>query len=90
MDDLDRLFNRQMKDPEFREAWEQMQPEFEVMRAMLRARSEQNITQKELAARCGIRQSNISRIESGSCSPNLATLQAIAKGLGKELHIEFR
>ena len=47
------------------------------------------LTQKELAERCGIRQSNISRIENGSCSPTVATLQALASGLGKKLDIRF-
>jgi transcriptional regulator with XRE-family HTH domain len=37
-----------------------------------------------------IRQSNISRIENGNSSPAVATLQQIADGVGKKLHIEFR
>lgn len=90
MDDFTKLFNKQMKDPEFRAEYEKTRPEFEIMRAMINARNEKNITQKELAEKTGIRQSNISRIERGACSPNIATLQAIAKGLGKELHIEFK
>lgn len=49
-----------------------------------------NMTQKELAERSGIRQSNISRIENGSCSPTISTLQLLAKGLGKELSVSFR
>ncbi|MDR3288349.1 MAG: helix-turn-helix transcriptional regulator [Peptococcaceae bacterium] len=42
------------------------------------------------ARKTGIRQSNISRIENGNCSPTIATLQQIADGVGKTLHIEFR
>ena len=30
------------------------------------------------------------RIENGNCSPTIATLQQIADGVGKTLHIEFR
>ena len=47
------------------------------------------MTQKELAEKTGIRQSNISRIESGACSPTSETLARIAAGLGKQLKIEF-
>ena len=90
MSDFRKYLDNQKKDPEFKKEWEQLQPEQEVMRALIQARLESNITQKELAARTGIRQSNISRIESGSCSPNISTLQQIAKGMGKQLHIEFR
>jgi transcriptional regulator with XRE-family HTH domain len=48
------------------------------------------LTQEELARKTGIRQSNISRIENGNCSPTVATLQQIASGVGKTLHIEFK
>ncbi|MDR2712380.1 MAG: helix-turn-helix domain-containing protein [Clostridiales bacterium] len=41
-------------------------------------------------SKTGIRQSNISRIENGNCNPTVATLQQIADGVGKTLHIEFR
>lgn len=78
-----------MQDPEFLAEYEKTRPEFEVMRALVDARINANMTQKELAVRSGIRQSNISRIESGSCSPTVATLQALAAGLGKTLTISF-
>ena len=59
--------------------------------AMVRTnRIESNLTQKELAEKIGIRQSNISRIENGNCSPTVATLQQIAGGLGKTLTIDFK
>ena len=44
---------------------------------------------KELSELSGVRQSNISRIERGMCIPNIPTLEAIARGLGKKLKIEF-
>ena len=79
-----------MEDPEFRAEHEATRAEFEVSRALIEARVSMNMTQKELADRSGIRQSNISRIENGSCSPTIATLQALAKGLGKKLSVNFR
>ena len=42
-----------------------------------------------LADKIGIKQSNISRLESGNYNPSLAFLKKVAKGLGKELHISF-
>lgn len=62
----------------------------DVKSAIRAARNAGKISQKELAERTGIKQSNICRIEKGTYNPNIATLKAIAKGLGKELHIEFR
>jgi len=80
----------QLKDPEFAAEWERQRPERECVKAIIAARMEQNLTQKDLAEKTGIRQSNISRIENGNCSPTIATLQQIANGVGKTLHIEFR
>ena len=42
-----------------------------------------------IAEKTGIRQSNLSRIENGTCSPTVETLSRIAAGLGKQLKIEF-
>ena len=89
MDDLDRFLKEQLKDPAFRKEWEDSQLEYDVTEMLIKARNSQHISQKELAIRAGLRQSNLSRIENGQCSPNLATLHKIAKGLGKRLQLRF-
>lgn len=90
MSDLRKYLEKQMKDPEFRAEHEATRAEFEVTKALIEARVSLNMTQKDLAERSGIRQSNISRIENGTCSPTIATLQLLAKGMGKELTVNFR
>jgi len=90
MNDFKIHLEEQLKDPAFAAEWEQHRPEREYIKAIIAARMEQNLTQKELAEKTGIRQSNISRIENGNCSPTIATLQQIASGVGKTLHIEFK
>ena len=81
---------RQMNDPEFKAEYDVSETEYQLTRSLIAARIASNMTQKELADKSGVRQSNISRIESGSCSPTVATLQALAEGLGKKLVISFR
>lgn len=90
MTDLEKTKQKLMENPDFKEEYERIRPEYEVMKAMIRARTEQGITQEELAKRTGIRQSNISRIERGLSSPNVSTLHQIAQGLGKKLYIDFK
>ena len=80
---------KQMKDPEFQKAWEEGEEEYQLMLSILKARNEKNLTQAELAKSSGIRQSNISRIETGQVVPSLATLRKIAKGLDMKLEIRF-
>ena len=89
MDDLERFLNEQMQDPEFAAEYEALQPEYEAIRAVVGARIESHMTQKQLAEKTGIRQSNISRIENGTSSPTVETLARIAAGMGKKLKIEF-
>ena len=81
MSDLKKYIERQMDDPEFAEEYEAIRPEYEAIRAVIAARLECNMTQKELAEKTGIRQSNISRIENGTSSPTVDTLARIAAGM---------
>jgi predicted transcriptional regulator len=90
MSNLQSFIKQQLEDEDFKREYEAFKPKYEAIRAVIAARIEQNMTQKELSERTGIRQSNISRIESGTTSPTIATLARIAAGLGKELVIEFR
>ena len=90
MSDFREHLQEMMKDPEFAAEYERTRPEYAVMRALIGARIESNMTQKELAKKTGIRQSNISRIENGTSSPTVDTLQRLAAGMGKKLCIEFR
>ena len=89
MSDLKKYIKRQMGNPEFAKEYEAMRPEYEAISSMIAARLESNMTQKELAEKTGIRQSNISRIENGTSSPTIDTLARIAAGMGKQLKIEF-
>lgn len=89
MDDFDKYLKEQIKNPTFKKEWDKSEMEYQLMMMFLKARSEQKLTQSELAQRTGIRQSNISRIEKGQAMPSIATLCKIAHGLGKKLEIKF-
>jgi XRE family transcriptional regulator, regulator of sulfur utilization len=49
------------------------------------ARVSMGITQQELALRAGVPQADISRIERGGGNPTEATLQRLARALGRQL-----
>ena len=63
MSDFKNYLAQQMEDPAFAAEYEAQRPEYEAIRAVIAARLACNMTQKELAEKTGIRQSNISRIE---------------------------
>ena len=56
MKTLNEFFDQQMENPEFRTEYEKIQPEMDIIRAIVDARLSQNLTQKELAERTGINQ----------------------------------
>ncbi len=81
--------NEQMKNPEFKQEWDLLEAEFSIAMAMLDARKATGLTQKELAVRTGISQSDISQLENGTADPSLKTLQRLADGMGMRLRLEF-
>lgn len=89
MSDFRKYLDEQLKDPEFKSEWDELEPEYQVIRAMIEARQEKNITQKELSDLTGIAQADISRLENGNANPSLRTLQRLAAGLGMTIKLEF-
>lgn len=81
--------NQQLQDPEFRAEWEALEPERQIIRAILEGREEKDLTQKQLAQITGINQADISRLENGTGNPSIRTLKRLAAGLGMTLKLEF-
>ena len=89
MKTLNEMLENQMQDEKFRKEYEEMQPEFDVIRAIVDARTSQNLTQKELSERTGINQADISKLENGTRNPSVSLLKRLAEGMGMVLKIEF-
>lgn len=83
------FLKEQLKDPEFKVEYEKLQPEHAVIQAIIDARKQSGLTQKELSERTGIAQGDISKIEKGNANPSIRTLQRLATGMGMRLKIEF-
>lgn len=83
------FLKEQLEDPEIRAEYEALEPEFQIIQAMIDARKMKGITQKELSKRTGIAQSDISKLENGNANPSLRTLQRLASGMGYKLKLEF-
>lgn len=77
------------KDPKVRRAYEDLQPEFAIIQALIDARVKRNISQEELAKRMGTGQAVISRLENANASPSLALMKRLANALNLKLEIRF-
>ena len=89
MTNFNDYLTQQMKDPAFKKAYEQLEPEFAIIQAIIDARKSAGITQKELSQKSGIAQGDISKLENGNANPSIKTLQRLEAALGKTLKIEF-
>ena len=89
MSEFNDFLTEQLEDQAFKKEWENIQPELDVIKAIVDARTSQNLTQKELAERTGINQADISKLENGTRNPSLKLLQRLADGLGMDLKIQF-
>ena len=67
----DDFLAEQLQDEEFKKEYDNLQPEFDVIRAIVDARVSQNLTQKQLAERSGINQADISKLENGTRNPSI-------------------
>ena len=86
---FDDFLKEQLNDPEVKREYDALQPEFDIIQAIIDARKSQNLTQKELSERTGITQADISRIETGTRNPSLDMLKRLADGMGMYLKLEF-
>lgn len=89
MSDLQELTDELMQDPEFVKEYEAIQPEVNITRAILDARINVGMTQKELSQKSGISQADISRLEKGTRNPSINLLKRLAEAMDSTLSIEF-
>lgn len=86
---FDDFLAEQLKDEQLKKEYDSLQPEFDIIRAIVDARVSQNLTQKELAERTGIHQADISKLENGTRNPLIKLLKRLAEGMDMILKVEF-
>lgn len=79
-----------LADPEVKQAYKKLDPEYAVINSIIQMRIEKKMSQGELAKKIGTKQSAISRLESGNSNPSLAFLQKVASALDTHLTISFK
>ena len=74
---------------ELHREYEAIQPEYDIIKAMINTRATQNLTQAELAEKTGISLADIKELENGTRNPSLNLLKKLAEGMEMTLKIEF-
>lgn len=83
----------ELQTPEFRQAWEALEDEFAALDALLAARRQAGMTQEQVAAKMGVSQPSLARVEaslgSHRHSPSLEMLRKYAAAVNCKLEIRL-
>ena len=85
----DESFARWKKDPKFVAAYNALEAEFALAASLIKARSEADMTQEQVAQAMGTTQAVVARLESGKVLPSTRTLERFAKATHSRLRISF-
>ena len=80
---------KKKQEPAFAAKWDTLEPEDQIVRAIMEGHEENHLTLEQLADVTGIHQTNISKLERGTANPSLRTLKRLAAGMGMTLKLEF-
>ncbi len=89
--DHDAFLERAMKRKGFREAYDDLEDEYLLVRELLAARVHAGLTQEQVASSMGTTKSAVSRLEgtAGKHSPSVSTLKKYAKAVGCDVEIRL-
>ncbi len=88
MKTLEQFKKEAFKRPGVRKAYTEMQPEFQIIRALIISRNKKGMSQRKLAQKIGVTQSALARFETGNINPTLSFVQKITNGLGLKLIVK--
>jgi ribosome-binding protein aMBF1 (putative translation factor) len=78
-----------LKNSKVKFEYDKLQPEFELISAIIGARKKAGLTQTQLAQKIGTKQAVISRLEVGQANPTLDFLKRLAVALNSKLEIHL-
>ena len=82
-------FAQWKKDPKYLAAYNALEEEFALATALIKARSDADMTQEQVAEAMGTTQAVVARLESGRTQPSTRTLERFAKATHTRLRISF-
>ena len=88
MKTLEDLKRELFKRPGARKIYAEIQPKFQIIRALIISRNKKGFSQRKLAKKIGVTQSALARFETGNINPTLSFIQKITSGLGLKLVVK--
>jgi DNA-binding XRE family transcriptional regulator len=82
------LAEEHLADPSFRAEWQRLAPAREFAATLLRYRAEHKLSQRALAAKLGVSQPRVVKLESGEHNPEVDTIINAVRRLGIEFVLD--
>lgn len=83
------MHKKWLEEPEYRRAYDTLDAEFALARAVIAARNRVGLTQAQLARKMGTTQPVVARLEGERVRPSMRTLERLANATGSRLLISF-
>lgn len=83
------MHKKWLEEPEYRKAYDTLDAEFALAKAVIAARNRVGLTQAGLARKMGTTQPVVARLEGGRVRPSMRTLERLANATGTRLLISF-
>lgn len=81
------LKKKLLENPAVKQAYDKLEPAYQLANSLIRARLDKKMTQQELAKQAGVTLNTIYRLESGTEDSKIETVSRVAKVLNKELRL---
>lgn len=78
-----------LSDSEVKKEYDRLAPRYALISEVIAARIKKGMTQQQLAAKMGTKQSAIARLEGGNVNPSFDFLEKIARVLGSKLTVHL-
>ena len=78
-----------LNNPAIKAEYDALAEEFSIAEALIRARTEADMTQEEVAEKMQTSQSYVAKLESGKVSPSMKALQRYAAATGTRLKVSL-
>jgi len=89
MDDFQKLLNDELKNPEFKKEWDNLELRYNIIKQLIKLRNAYNLTQTQLAKKIGTTQAVISRIENGTVNIGIDFLEKVARAFNKKVELQI-
>ena len=86
---ISEMHKKWMNEAKYRKAYDALEEEFALAKAVIDARNRAGLTQDELARRMGTTQPVVARLEGGRAHPSMRTLERLAAATDHRLLITF-